>query len=241
MNDVHYVTQATKADGATIKNENGDKLRPDMIFFLPDSRKIVIDSKTSMTAYLKYCEAESKAEEDSALRSHLDSVKKHISELDRTQYHKNIKGALEHTLMFIPNDGAFIAALRADMHLPEFALRHNVVVVSPTHLLSIISLVSQLWRVDKQNKNAEEIARLGGNLYDKMAAFLTDFESLGKQIDNTRNAFDKSRNHLSGSSTSIASRAQRLSDLGAKISRSIPKSYFATDAKPLATEDTAPE
>ncbi|MDE6811367.1 MAG: DNA recombination protein RmuC [Muribaculaceae bacterium] len=217
--DIHYVTQSSKDEGITIKNEEGKTQRPDMIFFLPDKRKIVIDSKTSMTSYLDYCEAESREEEAMALRKHLDSVRRHIDELASAQYHKNIKDSLEHTLMFMPNDGAYLAAIRADKDITGYALRHNVVIVSPAHLFSIISLVSQLWRIDRQNRNVEEIARIGGSLYDKMAAFLTDFETVGRHIDTSRRAFDKSRSHLFGSSTSIAARAQKLQELGAKTTR----------------------
>ncbi|MDE5843367.1 MAG: DNA recombination protein RmuC [Muribaculaceae bacterium] len=217
--DIHFVTQATKDEGSAIKNDEGKAQRPDMIFFLPDNRKIVIDAKTSMTSYLDYCEADCREDEIDALRKHADSVKRHIDELAHAQYHKNIKGALEHTLMFMPNDGAYLAAIRADKEIADYAMKHNVVIVSPAHIFSIISLVSQLWRIDKQNKNAEEIARLGGGLYDKMATFLTDFETIGKHIDNTHRAFEKSRSHLHGSPTSIASRARKLQELGARTSR----------------------
>ncbi len=220
--NIHYLVQAASIDGITLKDDEGAPLRPDLIFLLPGNVRIVIDAKTSMTAYLNYCEASTEKEEETALRSHLDSVKNHIDKLGRSKYHKSIKGAVEHTLMFIPNDGAFLAALRADSTLPEYAMKRRVVIVSPAHLLSVMNLISQIIRVDKQNRNAEEIARLGGLVHDKIASLLSDLETVGNRLDSARAAVDKCRQNMTDGPTSISSRAQKLKDLGAKSNRSLP-------------------
>ncbi|MDE6272458.1 MAG: DNA recombination protein RmuC [Muribaculaceae bacterium] len=219
---IHYVLQATSIDGATLKDDDGTLLRPDLVFFLPGEVRVVIDAKTSMTAYLNYCEASSEKEIESALKAHLESVKNHIDKLGRSKYHKSIKGAVEHTLMFMPNDGAFLAALRADSTLPEYAMKHRVVMVSPAHLLSVLNLIAQLIRIDKQNRNAEEIARLGGLIHDRIAALLVDFDQINNRLESARNAVAKCRQTMTEGPTSISARAQKLKDLGAKSNRSLP-------------------
>lgn len=226
IRDVHYSTQVTKSDGRRLVDDDGKAQRPDLLFILPGDSRVVIDAKTSMTAYLSYCEAASEAEEQSSLKAHVDSVRRHVDELSRAQYHKYISGALEHTLMFMPNDGAFLAALRGDPSLPEYALKRNVVIVSPTHLLSILQLINQLWRVDKQNRNAEEIAALGGKLYDKFASFVADFEAIRRNLDSTANAYERCRRHIAEGNTSLAARAEKLRAMGARTTKTIPASYI---------------
>lgn len=224
VKDLHYTTQVSVADGRQITDDEGRKQRPDLLFLLPDGTKLVIDSKMSMTAYLNYCDAKSEDEEKIALKAHQSSVKRHVDELARAQYHKSIPGAIEHTLMFMPNDAAYIAALRADSTLSEYALSKNVVIVSPAHILSVVSLINQLWRIDKQNKNVLEIAELGGRLYDKFALFLTDFEGIRRNLDMTSKSFDKCQRHITEGNVSLISRAEKLRELGAKVSKNLPVS-----------------
>lgn len=221
IKDVHYAVQASVSDGKRIVDDDGKLQRPDLIFFLPDDTKIVIDSKTSLTAYLSYCEAATEEEERIHLKAHAASVKRHIDELSRAQYHKSVPGAIEHTLMFMPNDGAFIAALRAEPTLSEYASARNVVMVSPAHLLSVLQLINQLWRIDKQNRNAEEIAEAGGKLYDKFATFVSEFESIQRNLELTQKSYDKCVRHLSEGNVSIMARAEKLRQLGAKTTKSI--------------------
>ncbi len=218
---VHYLIQPMEIDGKRLEDDEKKRQRPDMVFLLPDNVRLVVDSKTSMTAYLKYCDAANEDEEENSLRSHVASVRRHIDTLARAQYHKYIPGAIEHTLMFMPNDGAYMAAIRHDHDLTEYALRNNIVIVSPAHLLSVISMIGRLWRIENQNKNAEEIARLGGLIYDKIATFFNDFESLEKYISNLESAYDKTLRHLKSGPTSIAARAAKLRDLGAKTTKII--------------------
>lgn len=227
IRDIHYKVQAGRSDGTTLRDDEGHGLRPDMIFLLPGGSKIVIDSKTSLSAYLKYCEAKSDVDEKNALKAHAESVKRHIDELSRAQYHKYIEGALEHTLMFMPNDGAYLAVIRADIDLTEYAMKRNVVIVAPTHLLSIIQLVNQLWRIDKQNRNAEQIAALGGKLYDKFVTFLSDFDAVQRNIESAAKSYEKCRRHLCEGGTSLTARAQKLRDLGAKTSKSISSAHLS--------------
>lgn len=223
VRDVHYIPQAASVDGHRISDDDGNPLRPDILFLLPDGVRVVIDAKTSLTAYLNYCDASGAGEEEAALKAHILSVRNHIDKLGRSEYHKHIKGAVEHTLMFMPNDGAYLAALRADKDLLEYANRRKVVIVSPAHLLSILNLISQLLRIDKQNRNAEEIARVGGLLYDRISAFLKEFDSIQEKLTAAGKAVEKSKRALAEGNQSVIARAQRLRELGAKTSKIMPQ------------------
>lgn len=226
IKDIHFLTQTSRLNGTGIKNEEGKTLRPDIIILLPGNHRIVVDAKTSMTSYFRASELEDAEETEKELKRHALSVKNHIDELSSRQYHKNIEGALEHTLMFIPNDAAYLAALRGDMSLPDYALQRNVVIVAPAHLLSVVQLVSQIWRIENQNRNADNIARLGGLLYDKIASFVADFENIDKNIQASARAYEKCLHHLSSGNTSILRRSEKLRTLGAKTSRKIPDSLL---------------
>ncbi|MBD5176083.1 MAG: DNA recombination protein RmuC [Bacteroidales bacterium] len=219
VKDIHYVLQPSVVDGRRLSDDEGNLQRPDLLFLLPDDARVVIDAKTSLTAYLRYCDAVTPEEESAALKEHIASVKSHVDKLGRSQYHKYIRGAMEHTLMFMPNDAAYIAALRADAALTDYAMKRNVVIISPAHLLSILNLISQLYRIDRQNRNAEEIARLGGLLYDRIATFLTEFDTITDRLESAAKAVAKSRRTLSEGNQSVLSRANRLKDLGAKTTK----------------------
>ena len=227
--DVHFVTQTTSVDGQTIKSETGSPLRADVILLLPGNHKIVVDSKTSISDYLRYAEAETPEEEASFLKKHAISVKKHIDELASKQYHKLISGALEHTLMFMPNDASFLGALRGDSTLPDYALSKNVTIVSPAHIMSVVQLMAQLWRIENQNRNAEQIALAAGKLYDKFVNFISDFEAIGRNLQATRNAYDRGMDHLTKGSVSLTRRAEKLRELGAKTSKRIPESMLDSE------------
>lgn len=170
---------------------------------------------------------------DECLKRHVASVRKHVRELAEKQYHRLIPGALEHTLMFMPNDASFLAAMKGDASLCDFALRNNVVIVSPAHLLSVVQLISQLWRVENQNRNADAIAEAGGKLYDKVASFLEDFSKINRNIQAASRAYESSLKQLTGGSQSISARAERLRDMGAKVTRRIPESMRPADDHPL--------
>lgn len=217
---VNFDTQVTKdTSGVTLRNDEGKFLRPDMIIFLPDQRNIIVDSKASLSAYLDFCDADTEPQANEAMKRHIASVKKHIDELEARKYHKSIKNAAEHVLMFIPNDGALLAAIDADKSLTEYALAKKITLVSPSQIMSVVMLVSQIWRKDAQDRNAEEIAKLGGLLYDTAKDFLSDLQGIEKSLDNARRSYDNAMSRLTGSSRSFLSRAERLRELGAKTSK----------------------
>ncbi len=220
---INYDTQISHTSAGTgLRDDTGNLRRPDMIVYLPNNRQIVIDAKTSLSAYLEYCEApDGDISEDSAKR-HVASVKKHIDELAAKNYPKLFSNSLEQVLMFIPNDAALIFALDKDRTLAEYAFSKNITLVSPTQILGIIMLVSQMWKREQQDRNAAEIARLGGLLYDTVAGFVSDMQNIEKGLNVARNAYDSAFSKLTGSQRSIRSRAEKLKDLGAKTTRNIP-------------------
>lgn len=222
ISGIHFMMQSGSIDGAAVRSEEGESYRPDCVILLPGSQKVVIDVKTSLTYYLRYTETEDEAQAELQLRNHAISVRKHIKELAEKQYHRHISGAMEHTLMFMPNEGAFISALRQDPDINEYAMRNNIAIVAPAHILSIIQLISQLWRIERQNNNAEAIAEAAGKLYDRFVIFTKDLEKIERNLQSSVKAYESCMNHLTGGSQSLAARAERLRDMGAKVTRRIP-------------------
>lgn len=229
IKDVHFRLQTASVGGRGVGSEEGASYRPDLLLLLPGGHKLVVDSKTSMTDYLAYNEATDEVSAAEHLKRHVASVRNHIRELAAKQYHKHIEGAMEHTLMFMPNDASYLAALREDASLLEYAMKCNVAVVAPAHILSVVQLVSQLWRVENQNRNAEEIARAGGLLYDKVAAFFMEFEKIHKYIAQSDRAYQNALRVLTAGTQSVSARAERLRTLGAKVTQRVPEQFGATD------------
>lgn len=208
-----------------VDSETGRRQRPDVVITLPDRHCMVVDSKVSLTAWLDLMKAEEAADSQgrgAALKRHLDSVRRHIDELAAKNYQNTVRDAAEHVLMFIPNEGAYLAAVQGDGTLWKYAYDRKVVIVSPTHIFSVMQIVSQLWRQENQNKNAERIADLGGLLHDKFVAFIADFEKIDRQLQAVHSTYDKCHRSLTSGGTSLVSRARRLRDLGARTSRQLP-------------------
>lgn len=219
IKDVNFIIQSGKDGNARILDEDDNPQKPDVIVMLPDNRKIIIDAKVSLTDYLQYVDADNDDISIQALKKHADSVKKHVNELARKQYHKNVSGAMEHTLMFIPNDAAYIAAVTYDKTLWDFAYQHNVVIVSGTHLLSVLQLIKQIWRIENQNRNAEEIARLGGLIFDKLVTFMNDFTDIQRHIASANKAYDKCAAHIDNTTVGLKARTLKLRELGSKTTK----------------------
>ncbi len=215
----HYVLQATEnEDGTKIKSEDGGQLRPDAIFRLPEGKSLIIDSKVSLTAYTDYINAS--AEEQSAkLSAHLRSIKNHIDELVRKEYPKYVKDSADFVMMFVPNEGAYLAALNADKDLWSNAYDRHIVIISPTHLISVLKLMYQLWMRDKQTKNALKIADETGKLYDKFVGFVEDLEEVGRHIDKASAVYEEAHKKLSSGRGNILSKVESIKELGVKTAK----------------------
>ena len=216
---VNYILQATEnEDGTKIKGEDGGQLRPDAIFYLPEGKSLIIDSKVSLTAYTDYINA-SVEEQPSMLSAHLRSIKLHIDELARKEYPKYVKNSADFVMMFVPNEGAYLAALNADKGLWESAYQRHIVIISPTHLISVLKLMYQLWMRDKQTKNALKIADETGKLYDKFVGFVSDLEEVGKHLDKAGAVYEEAHKKLSSGKGNLLSRVEGIKELGIKTTK----------------------
>lgn len=219
---VEFTVQQTKDEqGNTLKDEQGHNIRPDVIVKFPGNKSLVIDSKVSLSSYVEYCSASDEDQRNEHLKKHLISVKKHIDELKGAKYQKAIDNSADFIMMFIPNETAYIVAMQADNTLWKYAYDNHVVIISPTHLISVLKLVDQLWQHDKQTKNAIKIAEETGKLYDKFVGFIHDMQDIDNSINASRKAYDKAINKLSSGTGNIIKRVQDIKDLGAKASKTL--------------------
>ena len=217
-----FEVQVTKDDaGNTLTNEAGNRLRPDVIVHLPDEKDIIIDSKVSFRAYVDYVNATDEKTQQEKLREHAISVKKHVDELATKSYQDYVRKAGDFVMMFIPNEGAYLAAMHADSHLWEYAYDKRVVIISPTHLISVLKLVSQLWGHDTQTKHALKIAEDAGKLYDRFVDFTEYMRNIDKGITNARQAYDKAMSKLQDGRGNILRQVETLQELGAKAKKKL--------------------
>lgn len=210
----------------TVKDEEGSDLRPDIIVTYPDGRKIVIDSKVSLTAYEKYVTAATTEEQDKALTDHTGSVKKHVNTLGRKDYAKHAD-ALDYVLMFVPIEPAWLLAMKHDPQLWNLAYKQKILLVSPTNLLAVLKIIADLWKVEKQNRNAIDIAEKAGALYDKFADVVKDFMDVGKSLNAAKASHAEGMKRLSEGNGNVMKRVEELKEMGAK----------AKEKKSLPTEE----
>lgn len=222
--DVNYAVQVTQVDGMQITGSNGSSLRPDVVLFLPDKKNLIVDSKVSLTAYSNYVGASGVDEQMPLLKKHVESVKKHIMELADKRYQTIVPNSADFVMMFIPNEAAYLLAMENDHSLWEEAYKHHVIIVSPTHLIAVVKLVSQLWSREMQSKNAQQIADEAGKMLDKFSKFIEDLEAIHKNLDNAQKAYDAALNKLSTGKGNLINRAHKLKELGAKNTKPLPDS-----------------
>ena len=222
---------------AGYRNHEQRLLKPDVIVHLPHNKDIIIDSKVSLLAYEKYNSAQSEQQQQSALKQHLSAIESHIKALSEKDYaHLDSLNSLDFILMFIPIEPAFALAFQNQEKLFDLAAKHKIIVISPTTLLATLKTIENLWRYEKQNKNAQEIARRAGGLYDKFRGFLEDIEKLGKQLDFTQNSYHDALNKLSQGKGNLISQAQQLLELGIKVKKELPKSLTQQSDMPKSLD-----
>lgn len=211
------------------KSEDGATLRPDVVIRLPEEKHLVIDSKVSLTAYTEYASAETEAEQDIALKRHLDSIKKHVKELSDKNYAALLGiNSPDFVLMFIPIEPAFGLAIQKDNDLFNYAWQQKVVMVSPTTLLATLRTVASIWKYEKQSQNALEIARRGGLLYDKFVGFVKDLELVGTNLERAEKAYDDAHKKLVSGRGDLISQAEQLKTMGVVTKKSLPTEYLET-------------
>ena len=220
-NGVHFSTQAA------YKDNEGKLKKPDFIIKLPDNKHLIIDSKVSLTAYVEYYNAEDEITEQQAIKRHLDSIKRHYIELSDKDY-PNLYGinTPDHVLMFIPNEPALMLALNEDKNLYLNALEKNIVLVSASTLLATLSTVASIWKQEDQKRNALEIAKEGGLLYDKFEGFVQDLIKVGKSLKSSKDSYEDAMNKLTEGKGNIIKKIENLKDLGAKTKKNLPQNII---------------
>lgn len=210
----------------TVTGDEGRRLRPDVVITYTEGRKLVIDSKVSIQHYLAMLNADTDESRERYARAHIASVKSHISELARKSYQDVVGSAeIDFVLMFIPHEGAYLAAMNLDNTLWQTAYDSHVLIISPTHLMSVIKLVEQMWRHDKQNRNAQEIARQAGAMLDKLRGFVDDLDRIDTSLNAARAAWNSAFAKLSTGPGNLISRAQKINSLGARSKKELPDRY----------------
>ncbi len=205
---------------SSYRSESGSRQQPDVIVHLPDNKHVVIDAKVSLKAYEQYCSSDDEAERAQCLRQHIQSVRQHVKGLSEKEY-QNLTGlkSLDFVLLFMPVEAAFTSAVQHDDNLFNEAFEKNILLVGPSTLLATLRTIQNIWRTEYQNRNALEIAKRAGLLYDKFVNFVQDLEDIGNRIDATQASYDKAHNKLSSGRGNLISRVEKLKSLGARASK----------------------
>jgi len=205
---------------------DGSRVLPDVIINLPNNKKMVIDSKVSLTAYERYVNSEDE-EKDVNLREHLTSIKRHVDQLSAKKYEDLYEiESPDFVLMFIPIEPAFAIAVNEDSTLYSKAFEKNIVIVTPTTLLATLRTIDTMWNNEKQQRNAIEIARQAGALYDKFEGFMNDLIGIGKKIDATKSDYSAAMNKLFEGRGNIIKSIEKIKKMGAKAKKSLPESIL---------------
>lgn len=215
--DIEYRVQAS------LTGEDGRKQQPDVIIDLPEQKNVIVDSKVSITAYERFVSAEDDIERAAALKMHIQSIKNHIKGLSEKNY-QNIYdiSSPDFVLMFIPIEPAFALAFQQAPELYNEAFDKNIVIVSPTTLLATLATIASIWKQENRTKNAIEIARQGGALYDKFVGFVDDMKSIGDRLDKTKDLYNDAMNKLSTGKGNLVKRATELQKLGISTTKQLP-------------------
>jgi DNA recombination protein RmuC len=205
---------------------DGTRVLPDVVLHLPDNKKMIIDSKVSLTDYERYVNAED-IERPQFLKSHVSSIRKHVDQLSEKNYQDlyDIESP-DFVLMFIPIEPAFAIAINEDSSLYNKAFEKNIVIVTPSTLLATLRTVDTMWNNEKQQQNAIEIARQAGALYDKFEGLVTDLTGVGKKIDAAKSDYSSAMNKLVDGRGNLISSVEKLKKLGAKAKKALPESII---------------
>jgi len=226
--NVDYTVQG---GGLNLRDVDDRLQKPDVIVQLPENKHVIIDSKVSLTHYERFFSETDNDEGSVHLKQFLASVKKHIGDLEQRRYQDTEKlGTPDFVLMFIPIEAAYILAVQEDSQLQNYAWNKKVVLVCPTTLFATLKTIASVWRLELQNKNALEIARQGGQLYDKIEGFVRDMQIMGKQIDTVGKTYNGAMNKLSDGRGNILSKTEKLKELGAKTSKSLPQELLDSNS-----------
>ena len=231
---IHYETQHN------LKDEQGNNLRPDVILKLPEGKRIVIDSKVSLTAYVAYTESATPEDASRAVKDHLRSVRAHVDELSgkcyQTLLDRTRSESPDFVIMFVPSEPAFLLAMQQDASLWGYAYNKKVIVSSPTNLFALLKIVDDLWKRDMQSRNARKIADEGGKLYDKFIGFAETLVDLGKSISASSERYERAIKQLKTGQGNLIRRTEQVRELGVKATKSLPNQLSDYDEEDERTE-----
>jgi Uncharacterized protein conserved in bacteria len=213
----HYVAQSA------YKDDEQNTLIPDIEIDLPEDRVVIIDSKCSLVAYERYCSAENEEDKQTALKEHLASIKNHINELGGKYNSK--QHTLNVALMFVPIEPAYNLAMEKDSSLFDYAWSKDVVLISASNLIVSLKLIDIFWKKEDLNKNLKDIINISVRMYNKLQTFFETFESIGKQIDRTKETYDKSLGQLKTGKGNLIGRAEKLRELGLVANKELPQLF----------------
>jgi DNA recombination protein RmuC len=230
------VAYTTQGEDMQLKTEDGSRQRPDVIVHLPDGKHLIIDSKVSLTAYDRYCSATDDVR-SAHLKDFVASVRGHITNLADKDYARNAGlAAPDFVMLFMPIEGAFSLAVQHDPELHAFAWGKRIVMVSPNNLFAIMQTAASLWRIEKSNRNAEDIAYRGAQLYDKFVGFVEDMQAIGKQLDVTRGKYDAALGKLAQGPGNLVRQSEEMRKLGLKAKKQLPKELTLDDEMPMLAQ-----
>ena len=207
------------------QNEEGSRVFPDVVISLPDGKKMIVDSKVSLTAYERYINEDDDVRKVVFLKEHINSIKRHVEQLSDKNYHDLYQmESPDFVLLFIPIESAFAIALNEDNSLYNKAFEKNIVIVTPTTLLATLRTIDSMWTNQKQQENALEIARQAGALYDKFEGFVTDLIKIGKKMDEAKVEYGHAMGKLVEGKGNLVGSVERLRKMGAKAKKILPES-----------------
>lgn len=240
----HYLTEAELKDNdnKALKSQYEDKkMRPDAILLYPGHREIIVDSKVSINAFIRMCEATDENVKRTEILQHIQDIKNHIISLSTKGYDDYDK-TLDFVMMFIPNESAYIVAIQNDSELWNFAYSKRVLLMSPSNLITSLKLIYDLWKRDAQNKNAIQIAERGAKLHTKFKLFINNLRLVGDSIDKAKFKYDDAYKQLTTGNDNLVSQAKKLEDLGIKTKANIIIESDETDETDEEIEvETEPE
>lgn len=207
-----------------IEVEKGKRYQPDVIVHLPQEKDIIIDAKVSLTAYERWYNADDELEKAVALKEHVASVRNHIRELGRKDY-QQLPGVrtLDYVLMFVAVEPAFLTAMEADPSLVRYGLDNNILLVSPTNLMVALRTIENLWRYERQNQNARQIAERAGRLYEKLRLFVEEMQQMGGSLHKAQESYDKAMGRLVNGRGNLIAQVERFRELGVEVTKSLPE------------------
>ena len=207
----------------TVNDGDRQRLRPDVIIHLPDNKKMIVDSKVSLTAYERFANSDDEIEKSQFLKEHIASLNRHVVQLSEKKYEDLYEiESPDFVLLFVPIEPAFAVAINHDNQLYNKAFEKNIVIVTPSTLLATLRTIDSMWNNEKQQRNAIEIARQAGALYDKFDGLIADLTKVGKKMDEAKSGYKDAMNKLFEGRGNLITSVEKIKKLGAKAKKSLP-------------------